>query len=130
MSTACAQILGVTIGGTVLQNELKTRLPTSFSVNFPQGTAIAYSIIPLIRTLPEPLKTEIRVAFAESLRVVWQVLIGISAVGLIASLAMKRLPLHTEVDEKWGIEHTEAKPEESSMGLQSVSKAPQGIEKV
>ncbi|KAJ7146731.1 iron permease, partial [Mycena epipterygia] len=99
-----SNILAVTIGGSVLQNELGKRLPPAFSVQFPQGTAIAYSIIPLIRTLPEPLKSEIRVAFADSLRVVWQVLIGVSIIGLLASLAMKRLPLHTDVDKKWGIQ--------------------------
>ncbi|KAJ7437589.1 iron permease [Mycena galericulata] len=99
-----SNILGVTLGGTVLQNELQKRLPPAFMVQFPQGTAIAYSIIPLIRTLHEPLKSEIQVAFAESLRVVWQVLIGISGVGLLVSLAMKGLPLHTDVDAKWGIE--------------------------
>ncbi|KAJ6550611.1 iron permease [Mycena vulgaris] len=99
-----SNILGVTLGGTVLQNELKKRLPAAFSVQFPGGTAIAYSIIPLIPTLPEPLKSEIRIAFAQSLRVVWQVLIGVSGLGLLASLAMKRLPLHTEVDQKWGID--------------------------
>jgi hypothetical protein len=88
----------------VLQNELGKRLPPAFSVQFPQGTAIAYSIIPLIRTLPEPLKSQIQVAFADSLRVVWQVLLGVSAAGFLISLAMKRLPLHTEVDKKWGID--------------------------
>ncbi|KAJ7312393.1 iron permease [Mycena albidolilacea] len=99
-----SNILAVTVGGTVLQNELGKRLPLAFSVQFPQGTAIAYSIIPLIRTLPEPLKSQIQVAFADSLRVVWQVLLGVSAAGFLISLAMKRLPLHTEVDKKWGID--------------------------
>ncbi|KAJ7918664.1 iron permease [Mycena leptocephala] len=102
-----SNILAVTVGGTVLQNELGKRLPPAFSVQFPEGTAIAYSIIPLIRTLPEPLKSQIRVAFADSLRVVWQVLIGVSAAGLLASLAMKSLPLHTQVDRKWGINEKE-----------------------
>ncbi|KAJ6584448.1 hypothetical protein B0H19DRAFT_1206342 [Mycena capillaripes] len=105
-----SNILGVTIGGTVLQNELVKRLPPAFTVQFHEGSAIAYSIIPLIRTLRKPLKWEIQVAFAESLRVVWQALVGISCVGLLASLLVKRLPLLTEVDDKWGIDH---KKEES-----------------
>lgn len=29
---------------------------------------------------------------------------GIAGLGLLSSLAMKALPLHTEVDERWGIE--------------------------
>ncbi|KAJ7191888.1 iron permease [Mycena pura] len=102
-----ANILGVTLGGTVLQNELQKRLPPAFVSEFPQGAAIAYSIIPLIRTLPEPLKSEIQVAFGKSLSVVWQVLIGVSSIGLLLSLLMRRLPLHTDLDKKWGIEKTE-----------------------
>jgi len=102
-----ANILGVTLGGTVLQNELQKRLPPAFVSEFPQGAPIAYSIIPLIRTLPDPLKSEIQVAFGESLSVLWQVLIGVSSIGLCLSLLMKRLPLHTDIDKKWGMEKTE-----------------------
>ncbi|KAH7927166.1 MFS general substrate transporter [Leucogyrophana mollusca] len=99
-----AQVWGVTIGGTILQNELKKRLPTTFTSEFPEGTAIAYSIIPVIYTLQEPLKTQVRVAFAESIRVIWRVFIGISGLGLLVSLPMKALPLHTAVDKNWGFD--------------------------
>ncbi|KIM76367.1 hypothetical protein PILCRDRAFT_826363 [Piloderma croceum F 1598] len=104
-----AQIWGVTIGGTILQNMLRLRLPDEFLASFPQGTAIAYKVIPLLSSLEEPLKTEVRDAFASSLRVVWQVMIGVGALGLIASLAMEHLPLHTSIDEKWGIADSEHK---------------------
>lgn len=43
-------------------------------------------------------------AFAQSVAVIWQVFIGLAGVGLIASLFMKGLPLHTEVDKRWGLE--------------------------
>ncbi|KAF8486502.1 major facilitator superfamily domain-containing protein [Gautieria morchelliformis] len=98
-----AQVWGVTIGGSVLQNELKHRLPSDFVSVFPEGTAIAYAVIPLISTMEQPLKDEVRKAFAGSLSVIWRVLIGVGALGLIASLGMKRLPLHTGVDRDWGI---------------------------
>ncbi|KAJ7889221.1 iron permease [Mycena leptocephala] len=96
-----ALIWGVTIGGTVLQNELTTRLPPAFLTQFPGGTQIAFEVIPSIRDLPQPLKDEVRNAFAGSLRVLWNVLAGISALGLLASLFMKHLPLHTSVDVDW-----------------------------
>ncbi|KAH7907493.1 major facilitator superfamily domain-containing protein [Hygrophoropsis aurantiaca] len=102
-----AQVWGITIGGTILQNQLHARLPPTFTSQFPEGTAIAYSIIPIISTLEEPLKTQVRVAFAESLRVIWRVFIGIGGMGLLASLPMKALPLHTAVDKNWGFEHEE-----------------------
>lgn len=40
-------------------------------------------------------------AFATSLRAVWEVLLAISSLGLVASLLMKALPLHSAVDDKW-----------------------------
>lgn len=99
-----AQVWGVTIGGTVLQNQLQKRLPADFVAQFPQGTGIAYATIPLINSLPEPLKTEVRVAFAQSLKVVWEVMVGIAGAGLISSLFMKGLPLHTSTDRSWELQ--------------------------
>jgi hypothetical protein len=36
--------------------------------------------------------------------VIWQVFIGVAGIGLLASLFMKGLPLHTEVDRQWALE--------------------------
>lgn len=83
----------------MLQNELSKRLPESFVNQFPAGSAIAYSIIPVIPTLEEPLKTTVRVAFAESLKVFWQVLIGVAGLGFVSCAFMKGLPLHTKLAE-------------------------------
>ncbi|KAJ7641535.1 iron permease [Roridomyces roridus] len=99
-----ALIWGVTIGGTVLQNQLVHRLPSAFLAQFPGGTQIAFEVIPSIKSLPQPLKDQVRHAFAGSLQVLWNVLAGISGLGLLISLAMKHLPLHTSVDESWGRE--------------------------
>ncbi|KAJ7210523.1 iron permease [Mycena pura] len=106
-----ALIWGVTIGGTVLQNELATRLPPAFLAQLPGhgGTQIAFQVIPSIRGLPVPLKDEVRHAFAGSLRVLWNVLVGVSGAGLLASLLMKHLPLHTSVDARWGRDDADAK---------------------
>jgi hypothetical protein len=87
----------------VLQNELVQRLPDQFKVLFPQDAEIAYSAIPLVYTLPEPLRSAVRTAFADGLRTMWFVLIGISALGLVCSLLMKALPLHTKTDDDWGV---------------------------
>lgn len=93
----------MTVGGAVLQNELQKRMPAAFAAQVPGGTAIAYATIPLIADLPEPLRNEVRVAFANSLKVVWEVFAGISGIGLIASLFMKGLPLHTSTDKQWAL---------------------------
>lgn len=88
------------------------RLPIDFLDHFPGGTSIAYSIIPVIRDLPQPFKRDVQVAFAESLGVFWLVLIGVSGIGLLVSLFMKGLPLHTAMDRNWGLE-AEAKAKDS-----------------
>ncbi|OSD02317.1 MFS general substrate transporter [Trametes coccinea BRFM310] len=98
-----AGVWGVTIGGTVLQNELKRRVPPAFLTESAQGSAIAYALIPQVPFLPEPLKREVQDAFAGSLRVLWEVLLGIGAAGLLSSLLMKGLPLHTSLDEDWAM---------------------------
>ncbi|KAI0341072.1 iron permease [Trametopsis cervina] len=99
-----AGVWGVTIGTAVLQTQLTKRLPSDFTSQFPQGVAIAYSIIPGIPELPEELQGQVREAFAESIAVIWQVMIGISGIGLLASLFMKGLPLHTYTDAAWTLE--------------------------
>ncbi|KAJ7489650.1 major facilitator superfamily domain-containing protein [Mycena galericulata] len=100
---AFGQVWGVTIGATVLQNRLAAHLPKSFDGVFPQGTEIAYAVIPLIPTLPPDVAEETRQAFASALGVMWQVMIGIGGLGLLVSFVMKHLSLHADTDEKWGV---------------------------
>ncbi|KAI0045564.1 MFS general substrate transporter [Auriscalpium vulgare] len=97
-----ALVWGVTLGGAVLQNQLKHNLPPAYLAKFPQGADLAFAAIPSIPTLPEPLKSEVRKAFADALRVVWEVLAGVTGVGIISSLFMKHYTLHTMVDEDFG----------------------------
>ncbi|KAJ7183522.1 major facilitator superfamily domain-containing protein [Mycena filopes] len=101
---AFGQVWGVTIGATVLQNRLARNLPKSFDGMFPQGTQIAYAVIPLIPTLPDDVAEETRQAFGSALGVMWQVMIGIGALGLLVSLVMKHMSLHADTDEKWGVD--------------------------
>ena len=81
----------------MLANELGQRLPAEFIAQLPGGLSAAYSSIPFIAQLwvfseaicspdvftnpssqsPEPLRTEVRKAFSESIRVIWIVLIPI-----------------------------------------------------
>ncbi|KAF7289732.1 Iron permease [Mycena indigotica] len=104
-----ALIWGVTIGGTIVQNQLASHLPPDFLARFPSssgshGAEIAFEVIPRIRHLPQPLKDQVRAAFAQAFQVVWNTLAGLGGLGLLVSFAMKALPLHTQVDEAWGRE--------------------------
>jgi len=106
-------ILGITIGSTVLTNELKKKLPGVFLEQLPGAVAGAYSAIPRIANLPEPLRTQVRVAFADSIRVIWLVMIPFGGVGLITALGMKAYKLETVTDEQWGIAQNKNADEET-----------------
>jgi len=95
-------IWGVTVGGAILQNELQRKLPASFLASFPRGGEIAFATIPIIPTLEQPFKDQVRDTFGEALKVVWQAVLGISFVGLLCSLGIRQLQLHTGIDEDWG----------------------------
>ena len=45
-----------------------------------------------------------RNTFADALKVVWQVVLGIAIAGFLCSLGMRQLQLHTNIDEDWGRE--------------------------
>ncbi|KAH9962025.1 major facilitator superfamily domain-containing protein [Lactifluus volemus] len=95
-------IWGVTVGGTILQNELKKNLPASFIAQFPEGVEIAYATIPIIPKLTSPLRDDVRDTFGNALKVVWQAVLGMSIAGFLFSLGMRQLELHTVIDEDWG----------------------------
>ncbi|EJU01271.1 MFS-1 [Dacryopinax primogenitus] len=76
-----AQTFGVSIGATVLQNELIRNLPSAFFSLFPADANIAYAAILQIPSLPEPLQDEVRVAFATSLSTLWKVTLGLAGGG-------------------------------------------------
>ncbi|KAF8258921.1 hypothetical protein EI94DRAFT_1814313 [Lactarius quietus] len=112
-------IWGITIGGAILQNELKNKLPSSFLAQFPQGAELAFATIPLIPMLEQPLKDEVRRTFGEALKVVWQVMLGIASAGFLSSLGMRQLPLHTNIDQTWGREDIPVSTERVlSLGLE------------
>lgn len=99
------------MGTTILQNGLKTRLPASFLAEFPQGVEISYSVIPFIKRLPEPLRSQVQAAFANSISKIWIAVVIIGAVGFVATLPMKQMTLNMNLDENWGFGTNEPSPE-------------------
>lgn len=61
----------------------------------------------MVKKLEEPLRSEVQTAFGESLRNVWFSTTAIAAVGFLFSLLMKSVPLHSNMDEQWGLEEEE-----------------------
>ena len=64
---------------------------------------IAYAAIPAIGALDEPLRGEVRAAFAASLRVVWQTLVGISALGFLSVGLMREVQMVSHTDATYGL---------------------------
>ena len=62
-----------------------------------------YALIPQISTFPLQTQSEVQVAFAGSLAVLWRVLAAISGGGLVVSFFMKGLPLHDTLDADWSL---------------------------
>ncbi|CAD6588200.1 MAG: hypothetical protein CYPHOPRED_004288, partial [Cyphobasidiales sp. Tagirdzhanova-0007] len=112
-SKSFGQVFGITIGSLVLNNQLAKKLPTEYLTALPGGPSSAYSAIPNISGLQEPLRTVVRVGFADSIRVVFIVCIGICGLGLICSLFIKALTLHADTDEAWGMDETEKEKEKT-----------------
>ena len=98
------QTFGITIGTTILQNGLLSKLPSAFLAQFPSGAEISYAIIPIVHTLPEPLQGQVQAAFASSITNIWYCVAGLGGAGLVASLLMRQIELHTSMDENWGFE--------------------------
>lgn len=95
---------GITIGIAILQNSLQQNLPNAILTQFPNGAEISYAIIPKIPSLPEPLKSQVKSAFATSIAQIWYACIGVAGVGLICLLPAQAIPLHQNVDEAWGLD--------------------------
>jgi hypothetical protein len=60
--------------------------------------------------MPQPLKDQVRAVFAQSTMLIWQVMIGISGLGLMTCLLMREVEMRKSMDEKWGLKER-GKPE-------------------
>lgn len=98
---ALAGVWGVSIGSAILTNRLHANLPTGVAGG--RGDVI-YALIPAIHDMQEPLRTQVREAFGESLRPVWWCFTALIALGAVVSLAMKDVPMHEKVDQRWALE--------------------------
>ncbi|KAI0657015.1 iron permease [Cubamyces menziesii] len=94
----------IPISASILQNQLRARLPSAFLATIPAGHDLAYSAIPAIPALPNPLQREVRDAFASSFQLVWRVLLGFCGAGLVSVALQDHVGLHTKMDDRFGLE--------------------------
>lgn len=90
------QAVGVAISGTIFQNCLKAialsrPMLAPFAQEYSQNAA---NLAQIIKAMPVgELQTETKQAYADALRIVWGVMCGISAIGLIATFFTKEFSL-------------------------------------
>lgn len=121
-----AQSWGIIIGGTILQNILLKDLPASYVATLPQGVQIAYAVIPDIPKLAPELRADVQVAFAHATQVIWKVMLGISAVGMLTCIPMREEKLRESLDKQWGLKEgneSKADPEKASSDSGAVTGA-------
>lgn len=82
----------------------------------PQGEDYAYSLIHYIPTFEPTLQAEVRLAFADSLRAIWRVLLIFSGVGLASMVLMKGITLSAETIDERGIESSSSSSEGHEQG--------------
>ena len=98
------QAWSIAISATILQNRLQALLPPAFLARIPPGHDIAYSAIPLIPSLAPALRAQVRAAFADSIRLIWHVLLAFCGAGLLSVGVQRHVALHAKMDERWGLE--------------------------
>ncbi|KAG8882578.1 hypothetical protein FRB97_008087 [Tulasnella sp. 331] len=94
-------VLGIAIGSSVLENTLKRNLSDTFLAQY--GAQVAYSLIPAVGTLVEPMQGQVRDALAEGMSTVWKVMFGVSMVGAVCVFFMKEFDMAEETDIIWGM---------------------------
>ena len=81
----------------------------AFTDGLPAGTQLAYAAIPHINALPEALRAQVRGAFADSMRVVWYVMLAVSVLGLLSTMLMREVAMTNTLDATWGLQDEKAK---------------------
>jgi hypothetical protein len=122
---AFSQAWGVAISGAILQNGLRARLPQEVLSRYAAGAELAYAVIPDIPGLSPELRTETQAAFADSLHLVWVVMLALCGAGMASVGLMKHFSLRKTTDKQWGLKEKEkaggeGKDEESGSGGRTV----------
>lgn len=92
---------------------------------FPEGAELAYSVIPKIAGLSPELRAQTQKAFADSLHLVWVIMLALCGAGMLSVALIKEFPLRKTTDKQWGLkeksEQQRAADQEASMPASSTA---------
>ena len=61
--------------------------------------------------MAEPLQTQVRKAFADSLRLIWWASLALCILALLCVLGVKEIRMHEVTDENWGMQEVKKEGE-------------------
>ena len=102
---AFGQAIGVAVGGTVFQNQMKSKLLVypALAPKADEYSKDASSLVQIIKSMQDDvMKRNLQHAYADSLKVVWATMCGLAAVGLILSLGTKGLDMNRPLETDQG----------------------------
>ena len=103
---AFGQAIGVAIGGTIFQNEMKKKLLTH-PLLAPQASeyaADASSLVQVVKAMePGEARTELIQSYNDALQIVWAVMTGLAFLGLLSGLFVEGLDLNRALETEQGM---------------------------
>lgn len=102
---AFGQALGVAVGGTVFQNQMKTKLLAypALASKAIEYSKDASSLVQIIKAMKDGAeKDDLQHAYVDNLKVVWLTMCGLAGVGLIASLWTRGLDMNKPLETEHG----------------------------
>ena len=112
---AFGQAIGVAIGGTVFQNQMKKKLLAypALASKAEEYSRDASSLVQIIKKLPaDSVRTQLIQSYADSLKIVWVTMCGLSAFALILSLLTEGLDLNKPLETEQGFRDEEKTKDE------------------
>ncbi|KAJ7857215.1 MFS multidrug transporter [Mycena leptocephala] len=106
-----SQTWGITISAAILQNTVKRKFPARFLKELPPSSEFAFAALSRIAKLPEPLQTEVKVAFGQGISTIYRVMIGVAGLGFLCVLFMREVPMRGNVDTKFALKERGKRPD-------------------
>jgi hypothetical protein len=105
---AFGQGVGVAVGGTIFQNQIKKKLK-GYPLLAPLAAEYskdAAGLVQVIKAMEKgTARSQLVDAYADSLKVVWATICGLAAVALVSSLFVKGYSLEVELETEQGFKH-------------------------
>ncbi|KAB8305027.1 hypothetical protein EYC80_004332 [Monilinia laxa] len=113
------QAIGVAIGGVVFQNQIREKLLSypSLASMATQYSKDATALVEIIKSMDEGLeKTQLKQAYADSLKMIWVVMCTLCGAALITNLFVKRYSLEVEHKTLQGLKEEKRGGDTESVG--------------